>query len=84
MPIAAAMVKWSNDGRSLLYIETRAGISNLWSQPIDGSAAKKITDWKSERIFDFAWSQDGKQLALSRGVITNDVVLMNDAEMSEK
>jgi serine/threonine protein kinase len=84
LPITAAMVKWSNDGRSLLYVETRAGISNLWSQPIDGTAAKKITDWKSERIFDFAWSRDGKQLALSRGVITNDVVLINDAKMSEK
>ncbi len=41
--LSTAAVKWSPDGRALLYVETRGGISNLMSQPIDGSAAKITT-----------------------------------------
>src|SRR6266566_8639937 len=31
------------------------------------SPAKQLTDFKSDRIFSFDWSPDGKWLALSRG-----------------
>ena len=46
-------------------------------QPIDGSAARQITDFKTNLIFSFDWSRDGKQLVLARGVIDTDVLLMN-------
>jgi len=46
-------------------------------QPIDGSAARQITDFKTDLIFSFDWSRDGKQLVLARGVIDTDVLLMN-------
>jgi len=29
-------------------------------------------------IFDFAWSPDGKQLALTRGSQSSDVILISD------
>jgi Tol biopolymer transport system component/serine/threonine protein kinase len=78
-------VRWSTDGRSLVYIDTRDTVSNLWSQPIDGvGQPKQLTDWKSERIFEFAWSGDGKQLVLLRGIVTSDVVLINDFKQEEK
>jgi hypothetical protein len=37
--------------RSILYIKNEGGISNIWSQPISGGAAKKITHFNplSER-----------------------------------
>jgi len=35
-----------------------------------------MTDLKSELIFNFARSRDGQQLALSRGVVNQDVVLI--------
>jgi Tol biopolymer transport system component len=73
------MVRWTSDGRALTYIETRGSASNIWSQPLAGGPARQLTDWKSDRIFNFAWSRDGKQLALARGVVTNDVVLISDA-----
>jgi len=76
--LPAAIVRWASDGRALIYNETRGGVSNLWSQAIDGGQPKKLTEWKSERIFDFAFSNDGKRLALSRGVVTNDVILISD------
>ncbi len=82
--LPGATVRWASDGRALIYIETRGGVSNLWSQPLDGGPPKKITDWKSDRIFDFMWSADGKRLALSRGDVTNDVVLISDVKQVEK
>jgi hypothetical protein len=39
-----------------------------------------LTDFASERIFGFDFSPDGKQLALSRGTQTGDVVVINFKE----
>jgi Tol biopolymer transport system component len=47
-------------------------------QPLDGSRGKKITDFTSERIYDFHWSFDGKQLAMVRGHNESDVVLIRE------
>ncbi len=72
------ILDWSADGRSVLYTETRAGVSNIWSQPIDGGPPRQLTDFKSDLIFGFDLSRDGKQMALARGTIANDVVLIAD------
>ena len=71
-------VRWTHDGRALTYIVNRGGVSNIWIQPVDGSPARQLTDFKSDRIFSFDWSRDGKWLALSRGPEQRDVVLMSD------
>jgi Tol biopolymer transport system component/DNA-binding winged helix-turn-helix (wHTH) protein len=70
------IIRWSADGRALTYIETRADVSNIWAQPVDGGAPKQLTDFKTDRIFRFAWSRDGKQLACERGTAINEVVLI--------
>jgi len=49
-------------------------------QPLDGSPGKQITDFPSEHINDFRWSFDGTKLALARGHVDSDVVLIHDAE----
>ena len=53
-------------------------MDNVWSQPLDGAAPKQLTDFKQERIFAFDWSRDGKQLALARGTLTRDAVLISN------
>jgi len=73
-------VYWSRDGRDLTYVDTRKGVSNIWSQPLDGGAPQPLTDFKSGLIFDFAWSPDGKRVALACGTQTSDVVLMKDSQ----
>jgi Tol biopolymer transport system component len=69
---------WTPDGRAIVYVSSSGGIPNLSSQPIDGGAAKKLTDFKENGVWRFAWSRDNKQIALSRGSSTGDVVSIKD------
>ena len=69
---------WTPDGRAIAYIVTSNSVSNIWAQPLAGGEPKPLTDFKDQRIFNFAWSRDGKQLALSRGVVNSDVVLITN------
>ena len=68
---------WLPDGRSLAYIVTRDGVSNIWAQPIDGGAPKQLTNFTTDQIAWFDLSRDGKPTLFSRGTTTKDVVLIN-------
>jgi len=39
---------------------------------------KQMTNFKSDLIFAFDWSGDGKQLALARGATSSDVILISN------
>ena len=73
-------VRFSTDGKGVIYPIRARGVDNLWLQPLDGSPGKQITDFKSDHIYDFHWSFDGKQLALIRGHTDADVVLIRDSQ----
>ena len=70
--------RWSPDGKSLQYLLTRNNATNLWEQPVAGGAPKQITTFSSGQIFDFNWTADRKQLLITRGEITSDVVLLSN------
>jgi Tol biopolymer transport system component len=72
--------QWSRDGKSLIYVENRKGVSNLWSQPLDGSPPKQLTNFQSDLISSFAWSPDGTQLAVARGTSTSDAILISNSQ----
>ncbi|MFN0112054.1 MAG: protein kinase domain-containing protein [Blastocatellia bacterium] len=69
-------VRWTFDGKAISYLSTRNGISNVWQYMLENGETKQLTQFTSDQIFWFDWSRDGKQLASSRGKITNDVVLI--------
>jgi eukaryotic-like serine/threonine-protein kinase len=71
------ILNWSPDSSAVIYIDT-ISTPNLWSQPLDGSAAKPRTTFKENGVWQAAWSRDGKQVALTRGTTMSDVVLMRD------
>ncbi len=77
------LLRFSRDGKALVYPTRDNGIDNLWLQPLDGSKGHAITDFKAERIRDLHWSFDGKQLAMVRGHTDSDVVLIRDAQQSD-
>ena len=74
-------VRFSRDGKSIIYPIRSGIVDNLWQQNLDGSRGKQITGFKSENIGDdFRWSPDGTKLALIRGHVDSDVVLIRDSQ----
>ena len=71
---------WTADSRSIVYADTRENADNIWSLPIDGGAARQLTRFNTGLIFAFQVSRDGKQIALSRGTQTDDVILLKDSQ----
>ena len=68
MPIA-----WMPDGSRVAF--PRDG--NLWVQPLAESGPRRLTQFTDTRpIGSFAWSRDGRRLAITRSTVTNDIVLI--------
>lgn len=74
------LVRFSPDGKSVVYPTRENGVDNLWQQSLDGSKGKQITSFTAEHIYDFHWSFDKKQLAMVRGHTDSDVVLIRDRD----
>lgn len=77
---AGTNLSWNTDGSAVVYVLTTGGVSNLWAQSVNGSPPKQLTNFTSDRIFWFAFSRDGKQVALARGSRTSDVVLISNLQ----
>ena len=75
---ASRRVCWTVDGRLIMYVDTRSGVSNIWGRPTGGGPEKQLTHFKSGLIFSYDWAPDGKQLAVARGSERSDVVLIKD------
>jgi serine/threonine protein kinase/Tol biopolymer transport system component len=75
---AGTNLSWTSDGSAIVFVVTSVGVSNLWAQRVDGSPPKQLTNFTADRIFWFDFSRDGKQIALSRGTQTSDVVLISN------
>jgi Tol biopolymer transport system component/DNA-binding winged helix-turn-helix (wHTH) protein len=73
-----ADVHWTSNGRAITYIDTIGGVGNIWQQPLKGGSPTQLTNFKTDRIFRFASSADGKRVVYSRGIETNDVVLISN------
>lgn len=76
---AGGIIGWAPDGRGMMALDDRSGVPNLWSLPFDGSPAKQLTHLRQSEIHGFSWSPDGKRIALSRGPIDQNVVLIKTA-----
>jgi TolB protein len=72
-------IRWTADGRGLLYIVTVDGVSNIWRQPIDGGKPVPVTQFQNDLIFSFDISPDGKALVCERGTTAQDVILLSDS-----
>jgi serine/threonine protein kinase/Tol biopolymer transport system component len=70
------LLRWTQDSRNVTYVVDKQGVSNIWTQGFDDGPPKQLTDFTAGQIFNFAWSQDGRQVALARGSLTDDVVLI--------
>jgi Tol biopolymer transport system component/DNA-binding winged helix-turn-helix (wHTH) protein len=72
-------VQWSPDGRWINYIKYENGVSNVWKLDTNDGSLSPVTDFKTGRVFNFSFSQDGK-LALARGTVESDVLILTPSE----
>jgi eukaryotic-like serine/threonine-protein kinase len=78
VPLGTRGLAWSPSGKALQVGFLRNGASNIWEQSLSGGPPRQITNFTSDRIAAFAWSRDGKQLFMSRGTATSDVILISN------
>jgi Tol biopolymer transport system component len=66
---------WMPNSQGLAYVDPRTR-TDIWVQPLDGGAPRPLTRLPSDglTVFGFAWSADGRRLAVARGTIVNDIV----------
>ena len=69
------VLRWTADGKNLSFVNDESGYANIWLLPLNGDKPKRITNFNDNFIFSFAWSPDGKRLAVSRGTLTSDAVI---------
>ncbi|HEX9918358.1 MAG TPA: hypothetical protein VGA87_04275, partial [Pyrinomonadaceae bacterium] len=78
-PTGLDMLRWSPDGQGLDYVFRREGASGLWRLPIRGDAPpRQLVDLKTYFVSWYAWSPDGRQLAVARGNPVTDMILIRD------
>ena len=70
--------EWAPDGRALILNKSTGAGSNLFYQPLDGSKPTQITHFDTEpmRIADYAFSPDGKQIAITRARVNDSNLVM--------
>ena len=73
-----APIRWTPDDKGILFIDTKAGVSNIWMQPIAGGPPKQVTRFSSDQINYFDLSRDGSRLVLDRFQSNADVELIRD------
>lgn len=75
---STGLLRWIPDGRALAMVETHDGVDNIWSNPLDSKSHEQLTNFSSGRIFAFDWSPDGNRLAVARGSLSSDIILINN------
>lgn len=62
--VSADQPRWSPDGKQLAFLSTRSGKMAIWIMPVDGGEAELFVELRTP-ITSFAWSPDGKWIALT-------------------
>lgn len=57
-----APIRWSPDGRELVFAMSKAGAGRLYVADLDGGKARRITRSKYEYDINPAWSPDGRRI----------------------
>ncbi len=72
--------RFSPDSQSLDYIYSITDSTQIVRQKFDGSQPQPIYTTPEGKIFNFAWSKDGKKIVISRGQQFRDAVLLSEFE----
>ena len=70
----ATQPRWSPDGRTLYFLSTRTGSSQVWRTDADGQTAVQVTDLPVN-VSAYRLSPDGRTLVLALNVFPDCAVL---------
>lgn len=76
LPMRRPFVQWTSDS-TFDYAAGTFNASSLLRQTLADGESQKITDFP-DRVFNFAWSGDGKNLVVSRGKQQGDAILITN------
>jgi Tol biopolymer transport system component/DNA-binding winged helix-turn-helix (wHTH) protein len=68
------IIRWAPDARSLAFVDTGAGVSSVWLQPLDGGPPRPLTRIADGSVATFDWSPDGTTLAWIGVTDVSDVI----------
>jgi serine/threonine protein kinase len=69
---------YTPDGKGVIFSVRDRGVDNLWYQPLDGGSSKELTHFTKEQIQRVRYSPDGTKIAIERGEMESDAVLLKD------
>jgi len=72
-------LRWTPDGRALAFVlNTTGNTQNIYLQSLGGGAPAQLTHFNSEPglVLAYAWSRDGKKLAITRARYNDTDVVM--------
>jgi eukaryotic-like serine/threonine-protein kinase len=69
---------WSPDSKAAQFVAITKDVANIWGIDRETGTLSQVTHFTDGEISHFAWSVDGKMLALSRGNHASDAVLVTD------
>lgn len=77
LPTRRPMIQWTADSEAFDYDAGTLNSSSLLRQPLAGGEPEKLGDFP-DRIYNFAWSKDWKNLVVSRGKQQGDAILITN------
>ncbi len=80
IPLANSLpvYRFSPDSKSIEFVANLEDGTQIMRQGFDESEPKPILTMPKDRIFNFAWSKNGKQMAISKGQQIRDAVLLTE------
>ncbi len=70
--------RFSPDSKAVEFIASVDSGTQIMRQGFDENEPKPILSMPKDRIFNFSWSKNGKQLAISKGQQIRDAVLLTE------
>ena len=73
------LLQWTRDGKSLLYRDRQAGLkpyATIFKRGVDENESKVFLSAEPDVVTDLAFSLDGKKIAVVRGKLITDAVML--------
>ena len=77
-PTDVDAVGWTPDSRAITYLRIVGSVQNLYMRPLSGGSPVQLMHFDAEpsRIIAYAWSRDGKKIAITRNQFNDTDVVM--------